>query len=182
MLDVSHLSITGAAPPVPLSHASVVKYHRVSANATTKCRLLAPFAPTYVDVDLDQPSFLLVFVRALPVTVGEMMHLAAKAREKERRGLPINDWSMGQCIPVGTAIIHNVIWFSSSRCVWRTRFFQNFWIPVSRRLALESHSLPAHLKGAHACRVKEAAVEALTKNGIRPGPPPPRPASPTTTD
>ena len=82
-------------------------------------------------------------------TDGEMMHLAAKAREKERRGLPINDWSMGQCIPVGTALIHNVIWFSSSRCVWRTRFiprfFQNFWIPVSRLqiLTLESHSLPA---------------------------------------
>ena len=82
------------------------------------------------------------------------MHLAAKAREKERRGLPINDWSMGQCIPVGTALIHIVIWFSSSRCVGRTkfnpRFFQNFWIQVSRCLALESHSLPAHLKGAHA--------------------------------
>ena len=158
----------------------MVKYHRVSANASTKCHLLVPFAPTYVY--LDQPSFLLVYVRALPQTDGEMMHLAAKAREKERRGLPINDWSMGQCIPVGTALIHNVIWFFIKQmCLAdevHSKVLSKFLDPS---LALPRPGIPliASPFKRRACRVKEAAVEALTENGIRPGPPP---ASPTTTD
>ena len=102
------------------------------------------------------------------------MHLAAKAREKERRGLPINDWSMGQCIPVGTALIHNVIWFFIKQtCLAdevHSKVLSKFLDPS---LALPRPGIPliASPFKRRACRVKEAAVEALTKNGIRPGPP-----------